>query len=45
MIDGKAIEHYARFIELWKDCDPELRQMVEEAKKQLELLQQKNINK
>lgn len=30
-----AIRHYARFIELWLDCDPELRPMVEEARRRL----------
>jgi tetratricopeptide (TPR) repeat protein len=24
----KAVDHYARFIALWKDCDPELRPLV-----------------
>jgi tetratricopeptide (TPR) repeat protein len=28
----KAAAHYARFAELWKDCDPELRPLVEEAR-------------
>jgi len=27
----KAIEHYQRFIELWRDCDPALGPMREEA--------------
>jgi tetratricopeptide (TPR) repeat protein len=27
-----AAAHYARFAELWKDCDPEFRALVEEAK-------------
>jgi tetratricopeptide (TPR) repeat protein len=31
----KAIEHYSRFIDLWKDCDPALRPRVEEAKRRL----------
>jgi DNA-binding SARP family transcriptional activator/TolB-like protein len=31
----KATEHYARFIELWKDCDPELRPLVEHAKQRM----------
>ena len=28
---NNAIEHYARFIELWKDCDQELQPMVDGA--------------
>jgi tetratricopeptide (TPR) repeat protein len=31
----KAIEHYSRFIELWKDCDPELQPMVQQARSAL----------
>jgi hypothetical protein len=31
----KAAEHYARFAELWKDCDPELRPLVEEARRRM----------
>jgi tetratricopeptide (TPR) repeat protein len=39
----KAIDHYARFIELWRDCDAELRPKTEKAKTRLEhLLQEKN---
>jgi tetratricopeptide (TPR) repeat protein len=34
----KAAEHYARFLELWKDCDPELRPVVEEASRRLAAL-------
>jgi len=30
-----AAEHYARFVELWKDCDPELRLLVEDAEARL----------
>ncbi|HUF89873.1 MAG TPA: adenylate/guanylate cyclase domain-containing protein [Gemmatimonadota bacterium] len=33
-----AIEHYRAFVELWKDADPELRPMVEEARAALERL-------
>jgi tetratricopeptide (TPR) repeat protein len=36
-----AAEHYQKFIELWRDADPELQQQVEEAKKRLEELQGK----
>ena len=32
----EAIEHYTRFVELWKDCDPELRHLVEDAKLRLQ---------
>jgi tetratricopeptide (TPR) repeat protein len=31
----KAREHYARFVELWKDCDPELRPLVEDAQRRM----------
>lgn len=31
----KAEEHYRRFVELWKECDPELRPRVEEARRKL----------
>jgi DNA-binding SARP family transcriptional activator/TolB-like protein len=31
----KAAAHYARFAELWKDCDPELRPLVEEARRRM----------
>ena len=31
----KAAEHYARFVELWKDCDPEFRPLVEEARSRM----------
>ncbi|RMF60753.1 MAG: hypothetical protein D6743_14550 [Calditrichaeota bacterium] len=34
----KAIENYGKFIEMWKDCDPELRSVVVEAEKSLERL-------
>jgi serine/threonine-protein kinase len=29
----KAAAHYARFAELWKDCDPEVRSLVEQARR------------
>jgi hypothetical protein len=32
---AKAAEHYGQFIELWKDCDPELRPLVESARQRL----------
>ncbi len=31
----KAAAHYARFAELWKDCDPELRPLVEDARRRM----------
>jgi serine/threonine protein kinase/tetratricopeptide (TPR) repeat protein len=31
----QAIEHYTRFVELWKHCDPELRPLHEQAKQRL----------
>jgi tetratricopeptide (TPR) repeat protein len=31
----KAAAHYARFAELWKDCDPEFRPLVEEARRRM----------
>ena len=31
----RARRHYGRFIELWKNCDPELRPQVEETKQRL----------
>jgi tetratricopeptide (TPR) repeat protein len=34
----KASEYYSRFIELWKDCDPELRPRVADARRRLAAL-------
>ena len=31
----KAAAHYAKFAELWKDCDPEFRPLVEEARRRM----------
>jgi hypothetical protein len=31
----KAMYHYGRFVELWKDCDPELRPLVDAAAERL----------
>jgi tetratricopeptide (TPR) repeat protein len=38
--EGKAIDQYKKFIELWKDCDPELRPMVEDAKSRIAIMKQ-----
>ena len=35
---GMAAEQYERFLELWKDCDEELRPLVDEARQKLNLL-------
>jgi tetratricopeptide (TPR) repeat protein len=32
---GKASEHYAKFAELWKDCDPDFRPLVEDARRRM----------
>ncbi len=34
----EAVQHYRRFIQLWRQCDPERRPMVQEAQKQLAAL-------
>lgn len=34
----EAVRHYSRFIELWKDADPELRAMLADARERLERL-------
>jgi tetratricopeptide (TPR) repeat protein len=34
----EAIRHYERFVELWKDCDPELRHHVHDVENRLERL-------
>ena len=31
----EAIRHYRAFLELWKECDPELRPLVAEAERRL----------
>jgi tetratricopeptide (TPR) repeat protein len=33
--NDKAVEHYNKFINLWKNCDPIFQSMVEEARKRL----------
>jgi tetratricopeptide (TPR) repeat protein len=35
----KAAAHYAKFAELWKDCDPELRPLVEQARRRVAALE------
>jgi hypothetical protein len=35
---ARAAEHYAKFIDIWKDCDEELRPQVEEARARLAAL-------
>jgi hypothetical protein len=39
---GKAIESYNKFIELWKECDPQFRPLVEHAKQQVKELEGEN---
>ncbi len=36
--------HYARFIELWLDCDAELRRWVEQAEERVEALSDANAS-
>jgi tetratricopeptide (TPR) repeat protein len=36
--NDQAIFHYRRFLELWKDCDPELRPTLERARQRLDRL-------
>jgi tetratricopeptide (TPR) repeat protein len=36
---GKALEHYAAFVELWKDADPELQPRVRDVRGRIERLQ------
>jgi tetratricopeptide (TPR) repeat protein len=40
---AKAVEHYQRFVDLWKDADPELQPTVREAKARLEALRKKGL--
>ncbi len=35
-----AIQHYSRFVELWKDCDPELRPMLLDVQRRIARLRQ-----
>lgn len=35
---AQAVQHYSRFVQLWKGCDPELRPAVERARTRLEAL-------
>jgi tetratricopeptide (TPR) repeat protein len=32
----KATQHYSRFVDLWKECDPELRPILEEARRKIQ---------
>lgn len=36
--DSRAAEHYARFVDLWRHADPDLRPMVDSAKQRLSRL-------
>ncbi len=36
--NDEAIEQYSKFIDCWKDCDEELRPMVDEVQKKLDIL-------
>ncbi len=40
----KAVEHYTRFLELWKDCDEELRPLVAEARARRDALMKRSRN-
>jgi tetratricopeptide (TPR) repeat protein len=40
----RAVGHYRRFIELWRDCDPNLQPMVEEAERALARMSEKSVN-
>jgi tetratricopeptide (TPR) repeat protein len=42
-VDSAAV-HYKRFIDLWRDCDPELRPQVETAQRALERLTREPTN-
>jgi hypothetical protein len=35
----RAAEHYRRFLELWKECEPELQPMLRQATRRLEQLE------
>jgi len=39
----KAIEFYTRFVRLWKDCDPELVPIREEAQRNLDRLLEQSV--
>ena len=39
--EGKAIEHYEKFLDLWKNADPGISD-VEDAKKRLEMLRDRS---
>ncbi|MGD2087869.1 MAG: protein kinase [Candidatus Aminicenantes bacterium] len=39
-LKSKAINSYKKFIDLWKDCDPQFQPMVEDARKRLKELEE-----
>ncbi len=40
---AKAIEHYQKFVDLWKDADPELQPKVREVRARLDALRRKGL--
>ena len=38
-LKSKAINSYKKFIDLWKDCDPQFQPMLEDARKRLKELE------
>ncbi|MBW7932657.1 MAG: hypothetical protein H3C62_03400 [Gemmatimonadaceae bacterium] len=40
---AKAVEHYQKFTDLWKDADPELQPKVREARARLDELRRKGL--
>jgi DNA-binding SARP family transcriptional activator/TolB-like protein len=41
---GNAAEHYERFIDLWRDCDPELQPVVDDARRALQRLAEDRVD-
>ncbi len=39
----KALEHYLKFVDLWKDADPELQPKVREARARIDALRKKGL--
>lgn len=37
----KALDHYSVFVEIWKDCDPEFRSLLDQAQERIAALQSK----